>query len=316
MIVENANVILMKALTRSGCFMYDTPTVPFSIPIDRILAIYGDKIAVYNADKALLLPYPTQIGVFDVVHIDEYNHIFTKPVDIWDKLIEMIKINDPNILNMVSSDIVEVVSLALRRLKHASIMSPDVVPPNYMMMSSCNQMPDPIIEAIEAIPEEHRDEHMAHPPINAKSFFPVDYPYDYLIPHQASVESLQMIFEPEGVSDQCRRAAGYGPDVLSPSEIILENNPTAFFSATSNPKYDQRYSIQPPSYVANMKLFPDLNKLEEDQQQPVEFTQHEIPQSPNSLIKPYPVHEQILPIVMNNPIGFIETKKQDKKKKG
>lgn len=318
MIVKNVNYHLINALDVSRCFMYAVPHVPIplTISVDRILSIYKDLIAVYNADKCILSPGTQDILIFIVKRIDEYSHIFTFPLPIDDRVFDLVKVGSMEALEYTDDDVCEVIALAFQRLISLYHAPNRQVDPRYLKATSCSQLPNAINDLYRTIPKEDRRNNCEQYPLNAKSFFPMMYPDDYLVPHQIPAEELQMIFDPNGASERGRFKAGYNPNELSPTEIALKNPYIKKIDAVPYEKVtneDYILGTDTPIQIGSMEIAPVASDEE--------VFPGPAPLHPNHTYL-YPSYDDTehdadihCPMPPNqNPIGYIEESKNKNKK--
>lgn len=220
MLFENVNGYLLNALQESKCFMYQVPVeMPFNIEtvdVANILSIYSDIIIVYNYDKARVKYIASNLVGFKVIHLDDYNHVFTVAKYIPDDVIDMVRIGDKAVLSFIDDGTAEAIALALSDLDELSCYNKT----NYF--SSLGQLPVPIKQGIYQ--DKDLFNRLEIPFKDAIYSVTEDFDKQHaIISHYVPIEQLQAAFEPMAMTDRGKYRAGFFPDEQLPLENLNDN---------------------------------------------------------------------------------------------
>lgn len=220
MLFENVNGYLLNALQESKCFMYQVPVeMPFNIEtvdVCNILSIYSDIIIVYNYDKTRVKYVASNLVGFKVIHLDDYNHVFTVAKYIPDDVIDMVRIGDKAVLSFIDDSTAEAIALALSELDELSRCNKT----NYF--SSLGQLPVPI--QCEIYQDKDLFNRLEIPFKDNLYSTTEDITKNHAtISHYAPIEQLQAAFEPMAMTDRGKYRAGFFPDEKLPLENLNDN---------------------------------------------------------------------------------------------
>lgn len=300
MIYQNVPQPLFEALRRSGCIMYIDDGIVESISLDRVLAVYNDRIIVYNYDKALRVHCPaTNLLMFRVQYIDQFYHVFTtRPYPILEEFIKKVENNDMEALMFGDDAACEAISMALRALE-----MPPLRYPKPTLFSSFVELPGSIQETMMNKIDDGENVGLVNPynPEAGKAAIA-----ENVVLHTVPMEELQADFDPWNLTDRGRELLGITPDNPPFIEKTIQDDEINAACTGEDFKQIRESGGQIraaglPARIGTNIYQPALIKVVDEVEPPM-------PEPP-----PTPVRIAIS--VPENPIGYIEAAKKQSKKK-